>query len=73
MVQSLISKNPTALGGFRIEVTVRARILKDAHRLVSAINFLKPEYWLKTGDGPHAPHGLTAQLMSKDGLFANAK
>lgn len=72
MVHSLISKNPTALGGFRIEVTVRAKSLRDAHRLVSATNFLKPEYWLKTGDGPHAPHGLTAQLVSKDGLLANA-
>jgi hypothetical protein len=72
MVHSLISKNPTALGGFRIEVTVRAKSLKDAHRLVSATNFLKPEYWLHTGDGPHARQGLTAQLVSKDGLLANA-
>lgn len=72
MIHSLSSKDDTALGGFRIEVTVKAKSLREAHRLVTATGFLNPHYWLGIGDGPHAREGLMAKLVTREGLLANA-
>ncbi|RSH85341.1 hypothetical protein EHS25_004737 [Saitozyma podzolica] len=61
-----------AVGGFRIEVTVKAPSLRQAHRLVMATNFLDPSYWLGAAEGPHAAHLLTANLVTREGFLANA-
>jgi hypothetical protein len=72
MIHNLSGKRAESMGGFRIEVTVKAKSLKEAHRLVMATGFLEPEYWLKAGDGRHTIKGLTAKLVTKEGLLANA-
>lgn len=72
MIHNLSTKEDTAMGGFRIEVTVKAKSLKEAHRLVTATNFLNPHYWLAIGEGPHARERLTAKLVTKEGVLANA-
>lgn len=72
MIHNLASKDDQAVGGFRIEVTVKAKSLRDAHRLVDDTGFLNPSYWLKAGDGNVAYRGLTAQLVTREGLLANA-
>lgn len=72
MIHSLTSKGDMALGGFRIEVTVKAQSLRAAHKLVTATGFLDPSYWLGIGEGPHADLQLTANLVTRKGLLANA-
>jgi hypothetical protein len=44
MIHNLASKEDQAVGGFRIEVTVKAKSLQDAHRLVDDTGFLNPSY-----------------------------
>jgi hypothetical protein len=43
-----------------------------AHRLVNDTDYLDPSYWLNAGDGNVASRGLTAQLVTREGLLANA-
>lgn len=49
-----------------------AKSLQDAHRLLNNTDHLDTSYWLKAGDGNVAGRGLTAQLVTKQGLLANA-
>jgi len=49
----ITTKENKSLGGFRIEVTVKAPTLQAAVRIVNNTNFLDPNYWLGLGDGPH--------------------
>jgi len=42
MIHSLTGKDKLAIGGFRIEVTVKAQTLKEATKLVRATHFLEP-------------------------------
>ena len=72
MVHNLASKDDIAVGGFRIEVTIRAPSLRQAYGLVKRTNFLNPSYWLGVGNGPHTAHILTAKLVTREGLLANA-
>jgi hypothetical protein len=72
MIDALQGKDPSTLGGFRIEVTVKARTLREARAIVGATSFLDPDFWLEIGDGPHAVHPLQAKLVTKEGLIANA-
>jgi predicted component of type VI protein secretion system len=72
MIHNLTGKDAMALGGFRIEVTVKAPSLRQAHRLVKATNFLNPSYWLGAAEGPHAALLLTANLVTREGFLANA-
>jgi hypothetical protein len=72
MIHNITSKDDKSLGGFRIEVTVKAPTLKAAVCLVNQTSFLDPNYWLGHGDGPHAPKLLTARLISKKGFIENA-
>jgi hypothetical protein len=60
------------LGGFRIEVTVRAASLRDATRFVNETRFLDPKYWLGVGPGPHARTLLQARLIPGQSLLDNA-
>lgn len=72
LIHNLASKEDQAVGGFNIEVTVKAKSLQDAHRLVEDTGFLDPSYWLRAGDGNVAQRGLTAKLVTKKGLLAKA-
>jgi hypothetical protein len=72
MIHNLASKDNRGVEGFRIEVTVKAKSLQEAHRLVNDTSFLDPSYWLKAGDGHVARRGLTAKLVTREGLLANA-
>ena len=72
MIHNLSTKDDKSLGGFRIEVTVKAPSLKVAKRLVDQTSFLDPNYWLGIGDGPHAPELLNARFITKKGLLDNA-
>ena len=46
--------------------------VRDTHRLLKATSFLDSIHWLRFENGPHATRGLTAKLVSKEGLLANA-
>jgi hypothetical protein len=61
------------LGGFRIEVTVKAPGLHEASRAVRRTGFLDPQYWLGLGDGPHAQHLISAKLVEREAFLENAK
>ena len=71
MIHNLASKEDQAIGGFWIDVTVKAKSLQDAHRLADDTGFINPSYWLKGGDVNVAYRGLTAQLVTREGLLAN--
>ncbi|KAK1920646.1 hypothetical protein DB88DRAFT_520126 [Papiliotrema laurentii] len=64
MFHSLTSKANKALGGFRIE--------REAYGLLRATGILVPAFWLGIAGGPHAATPLTAILVSREGLHANA-
>jgi len=72
MIHNLSTKNDQSLGGFRIEVTVKAPTIKEAKKMVDKTSLLDPNYWLGIGDGPHAPELLKARLITKKGLLDNA-
>ena len=73
MIHNLSSKEPKALGGFRIEVTVRAPSLAQAEAIVKGTRFFEPGYWLGYGEGPHHPRLLAATTVTKQGLLENAQ
>lgn len=72
LIHNLASKDNHGVGRFRIEVTVKAKSLQEAHRLVNDTGFLDSSYWLKAVDGHVARRGLTAKLVTREGLLANA-
>jgi len=72
VIHNCASKEDQAVVDIRIEVTIKANSLQDAHRLGEETGFLDPSYWLRVGDGNVAKRGLTAQLVIKEGLLANA-
>jgi hypothetical protein len=72
MIHSLSGKDAMGLGGFRIEVTVRAVSLREATKVVKRTGFLNPEYWLGLGDGPHAPKPISAKVVSRQAFLDNA-
>jgi hypothetical protein len=72
MNHRLTGKDDAALGGFRIEVTVTAISLAEAERTVRGTPFMEPAYWLGIGEGPHSPLLLSARLLSREDLLANA-
>jgi hypothetical protein len=72
MINSLSGKEASAIGGFRIEVSVKARTLEEAVERVLGTPFMTPGYWLGIGDGPFAPMLLSARLISKRNLLDNA-
>jgi hypothetical protein len=53
-------------------VSVKAVSLAEAVRNVQLTPFLNPEYYLRLGLGPISPILLSARLVTRDDLFANA-
>jgi len=72
MLHHLNGKTASELGGFRIEVSVKAVSLAQAVGNVQGTPYLDPEYWLGMGQGPFSPIILTGRLVSRNDLFANA-
>lgn len=72
MIHSLMGKDAASLGGFRIEVTVKAATLKEARTKVERTGFLEPDYWLSNRDRGSGPYKLSARLVPKEALLANA-
>ena len=68
MIHSLTGRDGMGLGGFRIEVTVKAPSLREATRAVRRTGFLDPEYWLGLGEGPHARHPISAKVVEQGSL-----
>lgn len=64
MILNLGSKEDQAAGGFRIEVTVKAKSHREAHQLVRDTGFLDPSYWSKGGDGNVTHRGLRPLNLS---------
>jgi hypothetical protein len=60
------------LGGFRIEVTVKAPSLREATPAVRRTGFLDPQYWLGLGEGTHARHLLSAKVVDRAAFLENA-
>jgi hypothetical protein len=72
MIHSLTGKDAMGLGGFRIEATVKAVSLREATKVVKRTGFLKPEYWLGVGDGPHASKLISAKVVDRQAFLDNA-
>lgn len=75
MIHNLASKNEWELGGFRIEVSVRAVSLRAAYSLVAATPFLYPSFWLGVGELRHPevpPSLLSFKVVTRAGVLANA-
>jgi hypothetical protein len=72
MIQSLTGRDGMGLGGFRIEVTVKAPSLHEATQAVRKTGFLDPRYWLGLGEGPHARHLLSAKVVDRAAFLDNA-
>lgn len=72
MIHSLTGQDAMALGGFRIEVTVKAPSLAEATRLVRRTKFMDPRYWLALGEGPHSKHRLRAKVVGRKAFLDNA-
>lgn len=72
MIHNLSSKDAGDLGGFRIEVTVKAKTLEEGAARVRETPFMNPSYWLAVGDGVHSPLPLNARLLSKKNFLDNA-
>jgi hypothetical protein len=60
MLHHLNGKMAAGLGGFRIEVSVKAVSLAEAVRKVRNTPFLDPGYYLGLGQGPASPILLSA-------------
>ena len=74
IIQGLSKIRDKDLDGFRIEVTVQAKGLRDAIGIVEATPFLQPAFWLDpaTFDPALAYLKLEAKIVSKKDLLANA-
>jgi hypothetical protein len=72
MIHSLTGRDGRGLGGFRIEVTVKAPSLQEATIAVRTTGFLDPQYWLGLGEGPHARHPSSAKLVHREAFLDNA-
>lgn len=72
MLHNLAGKDESSLGGFRIEVTVKARSLREATARINRTNFLEPSYWLGRGPGPHARKTISARLLPRQAFLDNA-
>lgn len=72
MLHNLNGKDESSLGGFRIEVTVKARSLQEATARINRTSFLDPSYWLGHGPGPHARKTVSARLLPRRAFLDNA-
>lgn len=72
MVQELTTISSKEMGGFRIEVSVRARTLGEAQRIVNDTGFLRPSTWVNSSDGPLSRFRLDVKVVTKQGLIDNA-
>jgi hypothetical protein len=72
MLHNLSGKEATSLGGFRIEVTVRAETLRQATARIKKTSFLDPSYWLGHGPGPHAKKIISARIVPRQAFLDNA-
>ena len=70
MIHSLSGKG-VALGGFRIEVTVQARSLAEATRLVGGTPFMRPGYWLGH-DALSTPLPISARIVPRTAFLDGA-
>jgi len=69
MLHNLTGKDESSLGGYRIEVTVKAKSLREATPRINRTNFLEPSYWLGHGPGPHAIKLVSARLLPRQALL----
>jgi hypothetical protein len=72
MIHSLTGKDAHSLGGFRIEVTVKAMTLKEATAKVEKTGFLDPTFWLQKGQRSLSPYQLSTRFIPREQLLANA-
>jgi hypothetical protein len=72
MLHNLTGKDASSLGGFRIEVTVKARSLQEATARINRTDFLEPSYWLGHGPGTYARKTVSARLLPRQAFLDNA-
>jgi hypothetical protein len=70
MIHSLTGDG-MGLGGFRIEVTVKASSLREATQIARRTGFLDPEYWLGLGDGTHTRHLISTKVVEREAFLEN--
>lgn len=73
MIHALSAKDGKELGGFRIEVTVRAKTLAEAKARVERTGFLDPKFWLGVGDGTHYRYPFDARLIDTKSYLDGAR
>ena len=72
MIHDLSGKDANAIGGFRIEATVKAPTLHEAYRLVKATRFLDPAYHLGLDPHVETPTRLNGMLVTHEAFLENA-
>jgi hypothetical protein len=72
MLQALGNKDEYGLGGFRIEVSVKAPTAKAAMDMVESTSLLDPRYWLDLLPDVVCDYPMEVRLVTKKGFLANA-
>ena len=71
VIQRLSEVPAEDMGGFRPEVTVTAKTLGEARRIVAGTRFLDPSFWLRPDDVASARFKLDAIILTKSAANAN--
>ncbi|RXK34899.1 hypothetical protein M231_07847 [Tremella mesenterica] len=71
MIQDLSSVPSSQIGGFRMEITIRAKSLATAKAIAGQTPFLRAAFWLNPGDSM-SRFKLNAKIVTKSALLDNA-
>lgn len=71
MIRALSETSSYEMGGFRIEVSVRAPSFAEAQRLVHETQFLRPHTWISQSKSPYKEYVLNVKFVTKKGFLDN--
>ncbi|WVO22959.1 uncharacterized protein IAS62_004303 [Cryptococcus decagattii] len=72
MINNLTKVHPTELGGFRIEIRLKARTLNQARVTTRSLPFFSIDSWLNPTEDEIKPFKLEAMAITKEDLLQNA-
>lgn len=71
MINNLTKVHPTELGGFRIEIRLKARTLNQARVTARSLPFFSIDSWLNPTEDEIKPFKLEAMAITKEDLLRN--
>lgn len=72
MIQELSAIPASEMGGFRIELSLRAKSTAEAFQVAIDSGLLSPNAWINVTEGPRRRFSLEVRTVTKEGLLANA-